>query len=157
MEGIPAEQAWGTAPQPLGTLGPMQSMISDFSFPALLLAVHPLPSTASTFFPHFLACCNLSAVFLPSHSWFCQDSSLAASFCSFFICVGTPVFYFFLTKHVSMSPEKQKRNKEMYVTRGTKTTPTVAQVSGLVHIIICLLSPLIFPSCHLCLMVKTNF
>lgn len=107
--------------------------------PSFSFLLHPLccfPTIASLVLSRFTTCSLISYCFSPV--WALPFSTSAP-------------------QNVSMSSEKQKRNKEIYVTRDTKNTPTVAQVSGLVHIIICLLCPVIFPSCHLCFMVKTNF
>lgn len=136
----------------------MHRMISDF-FPSLVTccpssAIHHFCFFFSFIF--FLAAPSLLSSYHPIPG-FVRIHHLQPHFLLFFTSVGPPLFSFCPTKHVSMSPEKQKRSKEIHVTRDTKNTPTGAQVSGLVHIIICLLSPLIFPSCHLCFMVKTNF
>lgn len=96
----------------LGTLGPMHRMISDF-FPSLVTCSPCSAIHHFCFFSlHFLSCCTLSAVFPPSHPWFCQDSSPAASFL-FFTSVSPPLFYFCPTKHVSMSPCLLKNRKEI--------------------------------------------
>lgn len=99
-----------------GTSDPVHRIVSDFSFPVLLPAVHPMPSTPSAF-PSFLflSCCTLSAAFLLSHPWFCQVHHLQPHFSLLFTSAGHPLLHFCPTKHVTMSPEKQKRTKKRYM------------------------------------------
>lgn len=142
---------------PLGTLGPMHRMISDF-FPSLVTCC---PSSAIhhfCFFFHSFSFLLQPLCCLPTIPSLVLSGFITCSLISYcFSPLWALPFFTSAPQNISMSPEKQKRNKEIHVTRDTKNTPTGAQVSGLVHIITCLLSPLIFPSCHLCFMVKTNF
>lgn len=95
---------------PLSTFGPMQTVISDFSAPPYYLMSSLCHRPVLLFSLHFLPCCNLSAVFLTLHSGVIKIHHLQPLFLLVFTCVDPPIFYFCLKKHVSVSPEKQKRN-----------------------------------------------